>query len=99
MQFTKKSCYYATTNRINSSCCPKTIVLRWTKAATKDLRAKIDRGEINPNIQTAAYLGNVVSGEHYPDYEAPPPNGCGTAVVRFCQLFRHIQLERELQGH
>ena len=60
------------------------MVLRWTKAATKDLRAKIDRGEINPNIQTAAYLGNAVSGEHYPNYKAPPPNGCGTAIVRFC---------------
>jgi hypothetical protein len=53
------------------------------KAETKDLRAKIDRGKINPNIQTAAYLGNVVSGEHYPDYKAPPPNGRGTAIVRF----------------
>ncbi len=74
------------------------MVLHWMKAATKDLRAKIDRGEINPNIQTAAYLGDVVSGEHYPDYEAPPPNGHGTAIVRFGQLFRRIQLERELQG-
>jgi hypothetical protein len=68
------------------------------KAETKDLRAKIDRGKINPNIQTAAYLGNVVMGEHYPDYKAPPHNGCGTAIVRFCWLFRRIQLERELQG-
>jgi len=59
------------------------MVLCWTKAATKDLRAKIDKGKINPNIQTAAYLGDVVSGEHYPDYEAPPPNGHGTAIVRF----------------
>jgi hypothetical protein len=74
------------------------MVLCWMKAATKDLRAKIDRGEINPSIQTAAYLGDVVSGEHYPDYKAPPPNGRGTAIVRFRQLFRHIQLERELQG-
>jgi hypothetical protein len=74
------------------------MVLHWTKAATKDLRAKIDRGEINPNIQTAAYLGNVVSGEHYADYKAFPPNGHGTAIVRFCQLFRRIQLKQELQG-
>ncbi len=74
------------------------MVLRWTKAATKDCREKIDRGEINLNIQTAAYLGNVVLEEHYPDYKAPPPNSRGTAIVRFCQLFRHIQLERELQG-
>jgi hypothetical protein len=74
------------------------MVLSWTKAATKDLRTKIDRGEINPNIQTAAYLGNVVSGEHYPDYKAPPPNGRGIAIVRFCRLFRCIQFERELQG-
>jgi hypothetical protein len=48
------------------------MVLRWMKAATKDLRAKIDRGEINPNIQTAIYLGNVVSGEHYPDTKPLP---------------------------
>jgi hypothetical protein len=74
------------------------MVLRWLKAATKDLRAKINRGEINPNIQTAAYLGNVVLGEHCPDYKAPPPNGHGTAIVRFRELFRRIQLERELQG-
>ncbi len=74
------------------------IVLHWTKAATKDLRVKINRGKINPNIQTAAYLGKVVSGEHHPDYEAPPPNGHGIAIVYFRQLFRHIQLERELQG-
>jgi hypothetical protein len=74
------------------------IVLCWTKAATKDLRAKIDRGEINPNIQSALYLGNLVSGEHYPNYKAPPTNGHGTAIVRFCRLFRRIQLERELQG-
>ena len=73
------------------------MVLRWTKAATKDLRAKTNRGKINPNIQTAAYLGNIVSGEHYPDYEAPPPNGRGTAIVRFRRLFRRIQLEWELQ--
>ncbi len=59
------------------------MVLLWTKAATKDLRAKIDRGEINLNIQTAAYPSNVVSGEHYPDYKAPPPNGRGTAIVHF----------------
>jgi hypothetical protein len=74
------------------------MVLCWTKAATKDLRAKINRGKINPNIQTAAYLGNIVSGEHYPNYKAPPPNGRGTAIVTFHQLLRRIQLERELQG-
>ncbi len=75
------------------------MILHWTEAATKDLRAEIDRGEINPNIQTAAYLGNIVSGEHYPDYKAPPPNGRGTAIVRFHQLFRRIQLEWESQDH
>ncbi len=74
------------------------MVLRWMEAATKDLRANIDRGEINPNIQTATYFGDAVSGEHYPDYEAPPPNGHETAIARFRQLFRCIQLERELQG-
>jgi hypothetical protein len=74
------------------------IVLCWTKAATNDLRDKIAKGEINPNIQTAAYLGNVVSGEIYPEYEAPPPNGHATDVTRFRRLFRRIQLERELNG-
>ena len=74
------------------------MVLRWTKAATKDLRRRIDSGEINPNIQTSAYLGDIVSGEKYPQYEAPPPNGRSTAIVRFRRLFRRIQLERELQG-
>jgi hypothetical protein len=60
------------------------MVLCWTKTATKDLRAKIDRGKINSNIQTAAYLNNVVMGEHYPDYEAPPPNGHNIFdIVRF----------------
>jgi hypothetical protein len=73
--------------------------LCWTKAATIDLRAKIDRGKINPNIQTAAYLGDVGLGEHYPNYEAPPLNGHGTAIVCFCWLFRRIQLEQELQSH
>jgi hypothetical protein len=52
-----------------------TMVHRLTKAATKDLKDKIARGKINPNIQTAAYLGDVVSGEHFPDYEAPPSSG------------------------
>ncbi len=74
------------------------MALRWTKAATNNLRGKIARGEINPNIQTAAYLGDVVSGEHYPEYKAPPPNGHATAVTRFCRLFRCIQLKRELKG-
>ena len=74
------------------------MVLRWTKAATKDLMRKIASGEINPNIQTSAYLGDIVSGEKYPQYEAPPPNGRSTAIVRFRRLFRRIQLERELQG-
>ncbi len=75
------------------------MVCRWTEAATKDLRDKIARGKINPNIQTAVYLGNIVSREHFPNYKAPPPSGRQTAIVRFCQLFRHIQLERDLQGH
>jgi hypothetical protein len=48
------------------------MVCQWTTAATALLREKITRGEINPNIQTAAYLGDVVSGEHFPDYEEPP---------------------------
>jgi hypothetical protein len=74
------------------------MVRRWTKAATKDLRDKITRGEINPNSQTVAYLGDVVSGEHFPDYKAPSSSGHQTAIVRFHQLFRRIQLERELQG-
>ncbi len=79
---------------INSSC-PTTMVSRWTKAATKDLRDKIARGKINPNIQTADYLGNIVSGEHFSNYEAPPPNSHQTATVHFYQLFRRIQLEQD----
>jgi hypothetical protein len=43
-----------------------TMVLRWTKAATNNLRDKIAKGEINPNIQTAAYLGDVISGRDLP---------------------------------
>jgi hypothetical protein len=73
------------------------MVLSWTKAATNNLRDKIAKGEINPNIQTAPYLGNVVSGEIYPEYEAPPPNCCATAVTRFRRLFRCIQLEWEFE--
>ncbi len=69
-----------------------------TKAATKDRREKISTGEINPNIQTASYLGNVVLGEFYKQYKALPPNGRATAITRFWRLFRHIQLERELEG-
>jgi hypothetical protein len=69
-----------------------------TTAATAFLREKIIWGKINPNIQTASYLGDVVSGEHFPDYEAPPPTGCQTAIVRVCRLFRRIMLEKEFQG-
>jgi hypothetical protein len=71
---------------------------RWTPAATADLRRKISRGEINPNRQDAAYLGDIVSGEHYPEYEADPPGGRQTAITRFRRLFRRIQLARELEG-
>jgi hypothetical protein len=46
---------------------------RWNKAATRDLNIKIAAGEINPNTNNAAYIGDVVSGEHFPEYEAPPP--------------------------
>ena len=74
------------------------MVLRWTAEATADLRRRIDRGEINPNFEDAAYLGDVVSGEHFPEYEALPPTGRQTAIVHFRQLFRRIKLERELQG-
>ena len=75
------------------------MVLCWMKAATKDLREKITRGKIHPNILTAAYLGDIVSGDFYPEYKAPPPNGHATAVTRFRLLFRHIHLDRELNSH
>ena len=39
-----------------------------------------------------------MSGEHFPEYEALPPTGRQTAIVRFRRLFRRIRLERELQG-
>jgi hypothetical protein len=74
------------------------MVKRWNKAATRDLNIKIAAGEINSNTNDAAYIGDVVSGEHFPEYEAPPPSGRQTAIVRFRCLFRCIRLERELQG-
>jgi hypothetical protein len=74
------------------------MVCWWTIAANGLLRDKIAWGEINPNIKTAAYLGDIVSGEHFSDYKAPPPTGCQTAIVRFRHLFRRIKLEQELQG-
>jgi hypothetical protein len=48
------------------------MVKRWNKAATRDLNIKIATGEINSNTNNAAYIGDVVSGEHFPEYEAPP---------------------------
>ena len=39
-----------------------------------------------------------MSGEHFAEYEALPPTGRQTAIVRFRRLFRRIRLERELQG-
>ena len=74
------------------------MVLRWTADATAELRRRIDRGQINPNFEDAPYLGDIVSGEHFPEYEALPPTGRQTAIVRFRRLFRRIKLERELQG-
>ena len=74
------------------------MVKHWNKAATRDLNIKIAAGEINPNTNDAAYIGDVVSGEHFPEYKAPPPSGHQTAIVRFRRLFRRIRLERELQG-
>ncbi len=49
------------------------MVKRWNKAATGDLNIKIAAGEINPNINDAAYIRDVVSGERFPEYKAPPP--------------------------
>jgi hypothetical protein len=74
------------------------MVKRWNKAATRDLNIKIAAGEINSNINDAAYIRGIVSGEYFPEYKAPPPSDCQTAIVRFCCLFRHIRLEQELQG-
>jgi hypothetical protein len=48
------------------------MVKRWNKAATRDLNIKIAAGEINPNTNNAAYIGDVVSGEHFLEYKAPP---------------------------
>ncbi len=88
--------------RSRGDCCHKfwlvtKMVKRWTPAATANLRNKIARGEINPNIQDA-YLGDIVSGEHYPEYKSAPPGGCQTTITRFQRLFRRIQLEWELEG-
>ncbi len=75
------------------------MVKLWTKAATMDLNKLVASGAINPNLQDSAYMGDVVSGEHFPEYEAPPPSGRQTAIVHFRRLFARIRLERELQGH
>jgi hypothetical protein len=48
------------------------MVKRWNKAVARDLNIKIAAGEINSNTNDAAYIGDVVSGEHFPEYEAPP---------------------------
>jgi hypothetical protein len=69
------------------------MVKHWNKAVTRDLNIKIAAGEINPNTNNLAYIGDVVSGEHFPEYGAPPPSGRQTAIVRFCRLFRRIRLE------
>jgi hypothetical protein len=61
----------------------KTMVKRWNKAATKILRQKIDSGEITLNNDSAQYLDDIVSGEYFPEYEAAPPSGRQTAIVRF----------------
>jgi hypothetical protein len=74
------------------------MVLRWTKGATTKLRRRIDLGQINPNFEDAPNLGDIVSGEHFPEYEALPPKGRQTAIVRFRRLFRRIRLGLELQG-
>jgi hypothetical protein len=43
------------------------MVLRRTADATAKLRRRIDRGQIiNPNFEDTPYLGDVVSGEHFP---------------------------------
>ena len=49
------------------------MVKHWNKAATRDLNIKIAAGKINPNTNDTAYIGDVVSGEHFPEYKAPPP--------------------------
>ncbi len=59
------------------------MVKHWNKAATRDLNIKIAAGKINPNTNNTAYIGDVVSGEHFPEYKAPPPSGCQTAIARF----------------
>jgi hypothetical protein len=74
------------------------MVKRWNKAATRDLNIKIAGGEMNSNTNDAAYIGDVVSGEHFLEYEAPSTSGRQTAIVRFRHLFRRIRLKRELQG-
>ena len=51
------------------------MVKRWNVAATKILRQKIDSGEITLNNDSAQYLGDIVSGEFFPEYEAGPPSG------------------------
>jgi hypothetical protein len=40
-----------------------------------------------------------VSGQHFPLFKAPTLSGHQSRIVHFCQLFRCIHLEQELQGH
>ena len=71
---------------------------RWDATARQDLGTKISNGEIDPNNTTASYLGDIVSGTFYPEYQQPPPNGRASAIKRFRDIFRKIQAHRELTG-
>ena len=71
---------------------------RWDPTARKDLGTRISNGEIDPNNTTASYLGDIVSGTFYPEYQQPPPNGRASAIKRFRDIFRKIQAHRELTG-
>jgi hypothetical protein len=48
------------------------LVKCWNKAVTRDLNIKIAVGEIKSNTNNTAYIMDVVSGEHFLKYKAPP---------------------------
>ena len=72
--------------------------MRWDKTGRDELARLISTGEIDPNNSNADYLGDIVSGHFFPQYQQPPPSGRDSAIRRFRKIFRRIQADRELRG-
>ena len=71
---------------------------RWCPDATQELHRLISTGDIDPLNSDPNYLGDIVSGLFFPQYQGPPPNGRTSAIRRFRKIFRRIQTDRELRG-